>query len=158
MKTLEQAAQEFLSLKRIAVAGVSRKGDTAANGIYKKLRKDGYIVFPINPNADQIEGDHCYKNLSSIPDGVEGVVIGTHPSAALQLVRECGKTGVKYVWMHNSFGKGSVDDEAVRVGRELGLFVIPGSCPMMFAEPVDVAHKCIRWFLRVTRKEAVPVG
>lgn len=158
MLTLAQAAQEFLAQKRIAVAGVSRKGDTAANGIYKKLRSAGYEVFPVNPNAVEIEGDKCYPTLASIPGGVDGVVIGTAPGVATQLVRECGTLGIRRVWMHRSFGQGSVDDEAVRLCRELGLSVIPGSCPMMFCEPVDVAHKCLRWFLQVSGKQAKPDG
>lgn len=158
MLTLPEAAQEFLAQKRIAVAGVSRKGDAAANAIYKKLRSAGYEVFPVNPNAAEVEGDKCYPTLTAIPGGVDGVVIGTAPSAAAQLVRECGALGIKRVWMHRSFGQGSVDDEAVRLCRELGLSVIPGSCPMMFCEPVDVAHQCMRWFLRVSGKQAQPEG
>lgn len=158
MLTLQEAAQEFLAQKRIAVAGVSRKGDAAANGIYKKLRGSGYEVFPVNPNAAEVEGDKCYPTLTAIPGGVDGVVIGTAPGAAAQLVRECGALGIKRVWMHRSFGQGSVDDEAVRLCQELGLSVIPGSCPMMFCEPVDVAHKCMRWFLRVSGKQAQPEG
>jgi hypothetical protein len=158
MLTLKEAAQEFLAQKRIAVAGVSRQGDTAANGIYKKLRSAGYEVFPVNPNATEIEGDKCYPTLAAIPGGVEGVVIATHPGVAAQLVRECSALGIKRLWMHRSFGQGSVDDEAVRLCRELGLSVIPGSCPMMFCEPVDVAHKCLRWFLQVSGKQAQPDG
>ena len=157
MPTLQESANDFLSLKRIAVAGVSRKGDTAANAVYKKLKKAGYEVFPVNPNAQEVEGDPCHPDLASIPGGVDGVVIGTHPSVTLQLVKECGELGIKHVWMHRSFGQGSVDDEAMRLGKELGLTVIPGSCPMMFCEPVDVAHRCLRWFLRVSGKEAKPV-
>ena len=158
MSTLQQAAKDFLTLKRLAVAGVSRKGDVAANAVYKKLRKTGYEVFAMNPNADEVEGDPCYHSLSSIPGGVDGVVIATHPSVTLQLVKECGELGIKHIWMHRSFGQGSVDDEAVKLGKELGLTVIPGSCPMMFCEPVDIAHKCMRWFLRVGGKEAKPVS
>ncbi|NJN98712.1 MAG: hypothetical protein HC875_33805 [Anaerolineales bacterium] len=60
--------------------------------------------------------------------------------------------------MHRSFGQGSVDDAAVRLCGELGLSVIPGGCPMMFCEPVDVAHKCLRWFLQISGKEARPEG
>ena len=158
MSTLQRTAKDFLALKRIAVAGVSRKGDVAANVIYKKLHKSGYEVFPVNPNADEVEGDKCYHNLSDIPGGVDGVVIATHPSVTLQLVKDCGEQGIRNIWMHRSFGQGSVDDDAVKLGKELGLTVIPGSCPMMFCEPVDIAHKCMRWFLRVSGKEAVLVG
>ena len=54
MPTLIQAANDFLSHKKIAVTGVSRKGDTAANAIYRKLKNCGYEVFPINPFAIDI--------------------------------------------------------------------------------------------------------
>jgi predicted CoA-binding protein len=156
MLTLKEAAQEFLAQKRIAVAGVSRKGDTAANAIYKKLRETGYEVFPVNPNAAEVEGDRCYPNLAAVPGGVEAVVIATAPGVTAQLVRECAALGIKRLWMHRAFGQGSVDDEAVRLCAELGLSVIPGSCPMMFCEPVDMAHKCLRWFLQVSGREAKP--
>lgn len=156
MLTLKEAAQEFLAQKRIAVAGVSRSSDAAANAIYKKLRNSGYEVFPVNPNAAEVEGDPCYPTLAAIPGGVEAVVIATHPNVTAQVVRECAALGIKRLWMHRSFGQGSVDDEAVRLCAELGLNVIPGSCPMMFCEPVDVGHKCLRWFLQVSGKEAKP--
>ena len=156
MLTLEEAAQDFLAQKRIAVAGVSRQGDTAGNIIYKKLRESGYQMFALNPNAEEAEGDKCYPNLAAIPDGVDGLVIAAPPQAAVGLVRECAEAGVKRVWMHRSFGQGSVDEEAARLGRELGLTVIPGSCPMMFCEPVDIAHKCMRWFIRVSGRQPQP--
>lgn len=158
MPTLKQAAEEFLACNRIAVAGVSRKGDTAANGIYRKLRDTGHDVFAVNPNAETLEGDACYANLAAVPGGVDAVVIGTPPSAAVALVRECAALGVKRVWMHRSFGHGSVDGEAVRLCAELGIAVIPGACPMMFCEPVDPAHKCIRWIQRVTGGAPTPTG
>lgn len=158
MNRLDQAAQEFLDFKRIAVAGVSRKGDVAANIVYKKLRTSGYQVFPVNPNADEVEGDKCYPDLSSIPVGVEGVVIATHPDITPEIVEECGKLGINHVWMHRAFGQGSINNDAINRCKELGIQVIPGSCPMMFCQPVDTGHKCIRWFLKISGKEAKPVA
>ncbi|KPK08275.1 MAG: CoA-binding protein [Anaerolineae bacterium SG8_19] len=150
MTTLKEAANEFLAHKRIAVAGVSRKGDVAANGIYRKLRDAGYQVFPTNPNAEMVEGDTCYPDLKSIPGGVEGVVVATHPDVSEQVVRECVEIGVNQVWLHRSFGEGSVSEEAVAFARENKIKIIPGGCPMMFVEPVDFGHKCIRWFTGLT--------
>ena len=129
MSTLKEAAEEFLSHKRIAVAGVSRNGDTAANIIYKKLRDTGYEVYPVNPNADEVEGDKCYPDLASIPGGVEGVVIATHPEVTESVVKDCADLGIKRVWMHRSFGKGSVDEKAVRLCHNLGISVIPEAAP-----------------------------
>ncbi len=158
MHPLEQAARTFLDQKRRAIAGVSRQRDVAANIVYRKLRSAGYDVFAVNPHADTVEGDPCYPDLAALPDGVDALVIGTPPSAARSLVEACAALGIQHVWMHRSFGQGSVDAEAVRRGRELGLSIIPGSCPMMFCEPVDVPHKCMRWVLRVSGKQPTPVG
>lgn len=150
MPTLAEAAADFLACRRIAVAGVSRKGDVAANNVYRKLRSAGYAVFPINPNAEEVEGDHCYPDIASIPDGVEAVVIATHPDQAAESVRQCAAAGVRRVWLHQGIGLGSVSEEAVRLCQENGIGVIPGACPVMFCEPVDVGHKCMRWLFGKT--------
>lgn len=158
MTTIQEAAQTFLSQRRIAVVGVSRHGDVAANVIYKKLRDAAYEVFPVNPNATEVEGDKCYESLSAIPGGVEAAVIATHPKITAEVVRECGEIGIDKVWIHRSFGQGSLHEEAVELCRNLGISVIPGSCPMMFFEPVDLAHKCFRWMQKVSGGQAKPIG
>lgn len=158
MKNLKEAAQSFLKLKAIAVVGVSSKGDVAANAVYKKLRDQNYDVFPVNPNAETIEGDKCYPNLKAIPEKVEGVVIGTHPNITPQILDQCVALGIKYLWIHRSFGQGSFHPEAIAKAQENGLSLIPGGCPMMFADPVDPAHKCFKWFLKISGKEAKPIG
>lgn len=158
MDPLRPAAEEFLSQRRIAVAGVARGGDTAANVIYRKLRDTGYEVFAVNPNADQVEGDPCWRSLADIPCGVDGVVIGTTPAASLAVARECVALGVPRVWFHRLLGQGSVLEEAVELCRRSGAVVIAGACPMMYAEPVDPAHRCFRWLLGVTGRLPEPTG
>jgi uncharacterized protein len=152
MTRLQRAASEFLAQRRIAVAGVARDGTSAANIVYRRLRADGYEVFPVNPNSDRVEGDRCYASLGEIRGGVDGVVIGTAPLAATDVVRDCVAAGVPRVWFHRSFGTGSVSDEAVELAEREGLAVIAGACPMMFLEPVDLPHRCTRWALGVTGK------
>jgi predicted CoA-binding protein len=149
---LQRAALDFLGQKRIAVAGVSRKPDQAANLIYRKLRDTGHEVFAVNPKAQRVEGDPCYPTLAEIPGGVDALVIATRPDAAPGLVRDCIQLGIGRVWMHRAFGRGSVSEEAQAIAREAGIRVIAGGCPMMFCAPVDVGHRCIRWFLGVAGK------
>src|SRR3954471_20762339 len=100
---LQEKVDDFLSQQRIAVAGVSHKSDSAgaANVIYRRLRDSGYKVYAINPNADQVEGDHCYHSVKDIPDQVDGIIIATPESATDQVVHDCANKGVKRVWMHN---------------------------------------------------------
>ncbi len=150
MVSLKQAVEDFLAQQRVAVVGVSRSGREAANTVYKKLRGAGYQVFPVNPNAGEVEGDTCYPNVGAIPEGVDGVVIATHPKVTDQVVRQCAEAGVSRIWIHRSFGEGSVSQEAVDFCRDNNITVIPGGCPMMFCEPVDFGHKCMRWILNLT--------
>jgi predicted CoA-binding protein len=97
MPTLREAAEDFLSQKRIAVAGVSRDGKQPANLIYRRLRDTDHQVFPVNPNAQDVEGDHCFSSVTAIPDGVDGVVIVTPPEAALDVAGDCARAGVARV-------------------------------------------------------------
>jgi uncharacterized protein len=145
MPSIKDAASEFLAHKRVAVTGVSRKPENhGSNVVYKRLRERGYEVFAVNPNADEVEGDTAYHDLRSIPGGVDTVVIGTRPEIAEETMRECVELGIKHVWMHRSFGAGSVSDTATAYGRERGITVIDGGCPCMFDPTADIGHKAMR--------------
>lgn len=152
MRGLKEKVQDFLSQKRIAVAGVSRSPEkgAAANAIYNKLKESGYQVFAVNPQADTVEGDKCYPDLKTIPSGVDGVVIVTPPHAVEGIIKQCIESGISRVWMHRSFGAGSVSENGVKLGEENGISVIAGACPMMYLQPVDFAHKMIKGILRFT--------
>ena len=145
MPTIKEAASEFLARKRIAVTGVSRKPkDHGSNTVFKRLRDRGYQVFAVNPNAEQVEGARCYRDLKSIPGGVEAVVIATAPDRAEGTMRECAELGIKHVWMHRSYGQGSVNAAAAAYGRTHGITVIDGGCPLMFGPTADFGHKVMR--------------
>src|SRR5262245_39280473 len=149
MQTIKEAASEFLAHKRIAVTGVSRKSqDHGSNTVFKRLRDRGYQVFAVNPNANEVEGAPSYHDLKSIPGGVEAVVIATAPDKAEGTMRECATLGIKHVWMHRSYGEGSVSAAATAYGRKHGIVVIDGGCPLMFDPTADFGHKVMRVILR----------
>jgi predicted CoA-binding protein len=153
MGTMREAAAEFLSKHRIAVTGVSRNPQGhGANFVYKRLRDRGFEAFAVNPNADEVEGDPCYHDLKSIEGGVDAVVIGTRPEIAVDTMRECAELRIRHVWMHRSFGAGSVSDEATAYGREHGITVIDGGCPLMFGQCADPGHKAMRFIFTMTGK------
>ena len=145
MQSMKDAANAFLANRRIAVTGVSRSSkEHGSNFVYKRLRERGYEVFAVNPNADSVEGDPCYHDLKSIEGGVEAVVIGTRPEIAIDTMRECAELGITQVWMHRGPGEGSVSEEATAFGRERGITVIDGGCPLMFGRTSDFGHKVMR--------------
>ena len=144
----------FLQGRRLAVAGVSRQSTQPANAIFRRLRDTGHEVFPVNPNASEVEGTRCYRDITEVPQPIDGVVIATPPQASADVVRQCGDAHVPRVWFHRSFGAGSVSDDAVGACAALGIVAIVGGCPLMFCDPVDGAHTCMRWWLQ--RRGRVP--
>jgi len=154
MATTPEPIASFLRGRRIAVAGVSRQSSQAANAVFRKLRGCGYEVFPINPNASQLEGARCYSDVGAVPGTLDGVVIATSPGISIEIVRQCIEHRVRRVWFHRSFGNGSVSEAAVRECDAHGIDCIVGGCPLMFCDPVDFGHKCMKWWLQ--RQGRVP--
>jgi predicted CoA-binding protein len=145
MQSVKEAAAEFLANKRVAVTGVSRTPKThGSNNVYRRLKDRGYEVFAVNPNTDTVEGDRSYQDLKSIPGGVDAVVIGTRPEIAQAVIRECAELGIRHVWMHRGPGTGSVSSAATDYGRQHGITVIDGGCPLMVEPTADIGHKIMR--------------
>ncbi|MFQ5943239.1 MAG: CoA-binding protein [Anaerolineales bacterium] len=167
MSRIEELANDFLALKRIAVVGVSDQRETGCNQGYRNFKEAGYEVAAVNPRISVFEGDRCYPDLRSIPDKPDGVFILANPKVTEQIVQHCVELGVQHVWMHCMMGTKlglasgitSVSQEAVQMCRENGITVIPGSCPNQFLNP-DFGHSLMRllWrtlgFFRITENGA----
>ena len=63
-------------------------------------------------------------------------------------MHECVDLGINHVWMHRSYGKGSVSETATAYGRAHGVTVIDGGCPLMFEPTADVGHKIMKVFVK----------
>jgi uncharacterized protein len=147
------AATRFLENRRIAVTGVSRTpSGHGSNVVFARLKERGYEAFAVNPHADEIEGGPCYPDLASIPGGVTAVVIGTRPEHADTTMREAVDLGITQVWMHRSFGTGSVSATATDYGRAHGVTVIDGGCPLMYGPTSDGGHRFMCRLMTLTGK------
>ena len=153
MTRIKDAATHFLNHHRIAVTGVSRNpSGHGSNVVFQRLRDRGFEVFAVNPHAETIEGGPCYPDLRSIPGGVDAVIIATSPEHADATMREAVELGITDVWMHRSFGSGSVSPSAAQYGRDHGVTVIDGGCPLMFGPTADGGHKVMCAMLTLTGK------
>jgi len=156
MAKIDELVKDFLAQKKIAVVGVSDKRETGCNMSYKKFKETGYQVYAVNPRISTFDGDPCYPDLKSLPEKPEAVFILASPNVTDIIVQQCVDLGVKYVWMHCMMGTkpglatsmSSVSPEAVRMCRENGIAVIPGTCPNQFLKP-DVGHGMMRGLWRV---------
>lgn len=151
MSKIDTLVQDFLAQKKIAVVGVSDKRETGCNLAYRKFKESGYAVSAVNPRLTTFEGDPCYPDLQSIPEKPDAVFILTNPKIAEQIVQQCVDLSIPRVWMHCMMGTKpglaagmtSVSQDAVRLCRENGITVIPGSCPNQFLKP-DFGHTVMR--------------
>lgn len=151
MSKVDPLVKDFLAQKKIAVVGVSDKRETGCNQAYRKFKENGYTVSAVNPRIVSFEDDPCYPDLASIPERPEAVFILTNPKVTEEIVQQCVDLGVKHVWMHCLMGTKpglaasmtSVSQDAVRMCRENGIQVIPGTCPNQFLKP-DFGHRLMR--------------
>ena len=143
MTLTKDAATEFLALKRVAVTGVSAnpKGH-GSNAVYAACASAATRCSRSTRTSRIAEGDATFPNLPSIPGGVEAVVIGTRPDRAEATMREAIDLGVLDVWMHRSLARGSVSESRTpSLGRENGVTVIDGGCPLMYGPTSDGGHR-----------------
>ncbi len=140
--------KDILSQKKLAVVGVSRSGRKFGNAIYRELKKKGYQVFAVNPNAESVEGDRCYPDLKSLPGKVGGVVINVKPAQTEKVVREAVGAGITRLWLQ----QGSESAEAVEFCQQHNLTIVYKECILMFAEPVAWFHRLHRWVWKILGK------
>ena len=145
-----QAIDDFLAQKHLAFVGVSREPKQFANAVYRRLRDDGRVLYPVNRSeeAATIEGDVAYHQLTDVPDPVDGIVVMVPRPAEADVVRQAIERGIPRVWLHRGAGQGPVSAEAVRLCRDAGVAVVDGACPLMFEEPVRGVHRVHRAMIR----------
>ena len=132
--------QEFLSLRRIAIVGVSQRPNDFSRMLYRAFRDRGFDVVPVNPAVRVIEGHYCYARLQDVEPPVEGAVLLTSPEVNELVVQDCFAAGIRRIWIYSR----SPAVEEWCAGR--GVPVIAGECPMMFLENAGWIHRVHRWF------------
>jgi uncharacterized protein len=142
---MNQAIQNFIQGKRIAVVGVSRNKRKFGNTIYNELKQRGYQAFAVNPSMPEIAGDVCYPDLAALKGKLDGAVLCLHPRQAEGVIRQAAEVGVRNVWLQQGAGTESL----IKLGRELGLNLTAGKCILMYAPPVTSFHNFHRFFARL---------
>ncbi|NYZ77689.1 CoA-binding protein [Candidatus Micrarchaeota archaeon] len=122
-----EIAEMLKKYKHIAVVGVSRDESKDSRIVFEYLKAHGYIVYPVNPNADEIGGQKCYASVAAIPHAIDIVDIFRPSAEVLPIVREAVKKKAKVVWMQ----LGIVNEEAAALARKNGLEVVMGRCMMV---------------------------
>ena len=120
--------RDILSLKHIAVVGMSKNDYKAAHYVPKYLSENGFDIIPVNPTTDEILGKKCYNALSDINDYIDIVDVFRPSELVLSVVEEAIKKNPKVIWLQ----EGIHNPEAEEMARKKGIKVVFNRC--MLAE------------------------
>ena len=79
-----------------AIVGVSERMDNPGSLFLRAFKDMGFSggLYPINPRHEEILGLRCYPGISSVPAGLDLVILAVPPAAVPSLISECAATGV----------------------------------------------------------------
>jgi predicted CoA-binding protein len=139
--------QAFISGKRIAVVGASRTDKNKFGNIAAgELKRRGYQVYLVYPQAESIFGEAAYPSLSSLQGRVDGVLISLPAEKGAGVLREAAVVGIRNVWVQ----QGGESPDLVKLGEDLNLNLVTGRCILMYAQPVLGFHAVHRFVTRLS--------
>ena len=126
--------KQILSMKNVAVVGMSRDPSKDAHHVPKYLIENGYNVIPVNPTAEEILGRKCYKSLLDVPDKIDIVDVFRPSEHVPPIVKDAITKGAKVVWMQ----LGISNNEASQEASKHGIKVVYNRC--MLVEHGRLSH------------------
>jgi predicted CoA-binding protein len=111
-----------------AVVGVSQDPAKYGHEIFESLLAKGYVVYPVNPKYEVVDGHHCYPSLDALPEKPEVAVAVVPPAVTEKVVETCIHLGIGTVWMP----PGAWSEKAVEACEANGIREVHDVC-LVFA-------------------------
>jgi hypothetical protein len=124
----DQEIHDILSLKKVAVIGMSKHSSKAAHYVPRYLSENGFEITPINPTANEILGKKCYSSVLDVDGSIDIVDIFRPSDEVLPFVKDAIKKKPKVIWLQ----EGIHNSEAEELARKEGIIVVFNRC--MLAE------------------------
>ena len=117
--------QEILEQsKTIAIVGLSGKRGRPSYQVAEYLQRQGYKIFPVNPNESEVLGEKAYPDLLTVPGAIDIVDVFRNPDAVPEVVRQAIQIKAKVVWMQ----PGAESYDAADIAEAAGLKTVVGIC------------------------------
>jgi acyl-CoA synthetase (NDP forming) len=124
--------EPILAPRSIAIVGASESPDSWAPEIERSLRHVGFTgdLYPVNPKYDEVWGRPCLKSVAELPRGVDLVVFVVPARLVVQMIDDCGKTGVRGIMVVSS-GFAEAGEEGRALQAELHAASIRTGIPIL---------------------------
>lgn len=113
--------------KTIAVVGISEREDRASRYVSEYMQREGYTIYPVNPNIDQWHGLKAYDSVVNLPVKVDIVDVFRRSSMVIPLAEDAVTAGAKVMWLQ----QGVINEQAADIASSAGITVIMDSCIMV---------------------------
>ena len=124
----DQQIKDILSLRTVAVIGMSKHSSKAAHYVPKYLIDNGYDVTPVNPTADKILDIRCYDSVSEINGPIDIIDVFRPSNQIASIIQSCIEKKPKVIWLQ----EGIHDFDSEELASKSGITVIFNRC--MLAE------------------------
>jgi len=146
--------------RSVAVVGAPRGVKTGAVFL-TALLEQGFpgVIYPVNPQAEEISGIKAYPRVADIPGPVDLAIILVPHWNSIEVVKECAAKGVKGAVLFTSGYKETgtpqgkaLEEEVVSVAREAGMRLIGPNGMGLYCPKTGLS------FFPGVSKEPGPVG
>lgn len=103
--------------KTVAVIGASNDRSKFGNMAVRAYHSEGWVVYPVNPHEEVIEGRKAYRSISDIEGSVDRVLLYLRPAIVLDVLDAIAKKDVREIY----FNPGTESPAAIARSGELGL-------------------------------------
>ena len=107
-------------MKTAAIIGASNDRNKFGNKAVRAFLRQGYIVYPVNPKEEMIEGLKAFKTIGDLPVKPEMVSVYLPPMVLLKILPEIAAKGCDELWLN----PGTESQEVLAEAERLGLNVI----------------------------------
>ncbi|HUV75881.1 MAG TPA: bifunctional acetate--CoA ligase family protein/GNAT family N-acetyltransferase [Dehalococcoidales bacterium] len=126
----------FFNPGSVALVGAREKEGTVGRSVLENLllAKDKRKIYPVNPNREKLLDIECYPDISSLPEVPDLAIIVTNAEIVPDMVKECGKAGVKAIIIISSGfkeigAKGKArEDRVAEIASEYNISIIGPNC------------------------------
>ena len=103
-------------MKTIAIIGASADRSKFGNIAVRAFLKQGYVVYPVNPKATQIEGLPVFASIADVPVRPNLISVYLPPAVLLKVLPAIAARGCDEFWLNPGTESGEVLAEAERLG------------------------------------------
>ena len=106
-------------MKTVVIIGASNDRNKYGNKAVRAFLRQGYTVYPVNPNEETVEGAKAFRTIGDVPGKPQMISVYVPPAVFLKLLPEIAAKGCDELWLNPGTESEAVLAEAERLGLNI---------------------------------------